>query len=103
RGPRPLHGRAIPPARPVSRLILMPPPPNPPDGCVGRQDGRAYFNVFVWRLDGFDGPVTLTAEGLPPGVTCPPQVVGPGVRQAGLVFSAGAAAAAWTGASTVKG
>lgn len=88
---------------PDFRLILMPPSMNAPDACVVRQNGRGHFSVLVWRLDGYIGEVRLTAEGLPQGVTCPPQVVGPGQKFAALVVSAAADAPAWTGAITVKG
>ena len=40
---------------------------------------------------------------MPPGATCLPQVVGPGLRQATLVVSATPDAAAWTGEIKVKG
>src|SRR5262249_45913739 len=68
-GPRHLYRLRVVPERPDFRLVLMPPTPNQPDGAAVGQGGRTYFNVYVWRLDGFDGPITLTAEGLPDGVT----------------------------------
>lgn len=102
-GPRHLYRLRITRERPDFHLVLMPPTPNSPEACLLGQGGRAYLNVYVWRLDGFNGPITLTAEGLPPGVTCAPQVIGSGVRQTALVLQAAANAAAWTGAITIKG
>ncbi len=57
-----------------------------PDTTVLRADGNQYFDVFAFRMDGFTGPITLTAEGLPPGVTCPPQIIGTGMKQGVLVM-----------------
>jgi hypothetical protein len=102
-GPRHLYHVRIAQEQPDFRLIVMPPMTNAPDACVVRQDGRSSFTVLVWRLDGFAGDVRLTAEGLPQGVTCPPQIIGPGQRFGALVVSAAANTPAWTGAVTVKG
>jgi hypothetical protein len=76
---------------------------NAPDACVVRQDGRSYFTVLAWRLDGFSGEIGLAAEGLPEGVTCPPQRIGPNQRFAALVVNAAANAPVWTGPVTIKG
>lgn len=102
-GPRHVYRLRITPERPDFRLVLMPPTPGAPDAALVRQGGRTYFNVYVWRLDGFNDAITLTAEGLPKGVTCPPQTIGAGARQAALVLSATPDAADWTGTITVKG
>ena len=59
--------------------------------------------MLVWRQDGFNGEIDLSAEGLPKGVTCPPQKIGPGVTRAAMVLTAGADTAPWTGTFTVKG
>src|SRR5207244_5514112 len=65
--------------------------------------GDEYYTVFVLRHDGFSGPITLTMEGLPTRVTCLPQVVGPNLKQAALVVSAGLNAPEWSGEIRVKG
>src|SRR5439155_22791551 len=72
-----------------------------PDSLTVPRGGRQYLDVFLFRQDGFAAPVTLTAEGLPPGVSCPPQVVPPTARQAALVFSAADDVSPWTGVVTV--
>jgi hypothetical protein len=102
-GPRHLYRVRIAPEQPDFRLIAMPPTPNAPDACVVRQDGRSYYTVLVWRLDGFNGEVRLSAEGLPQGVTCPPQLVGPNQKQASLILTAAADAPSWTGTITIRG
>src|SRR5262249_50728725 len=51
----------------------------------------------------FNGPIALSVDGLPPGVTCPPQSIGPGQRAATLVVSAAPSAAPFTGEVKIKG
>src|SRR5262249_25948104 len=79
------------------------PSPNSPDGVVVRQGGARYYTVFAWRDDGFRGDIALTVEGLPKGVTCPPQVIAPDAKQGVLVVTAAADAPDWTGNITVRG
>jgi hypothetical protein len=101
--PRHLYHVRIAPEQPDYRLIVMPPSMNSPDAVVVRQDGRASFTVLVWRFDGFNGEVRLAVDGLPEGVTCPSQVIGPNQRFAGFVVNAAPNAPVWNGAITVKG
>ena len=93
--------------RPISALWSWRRRP-PPD--ARRVPAREqYLSVFVWRLDGFDGSITLTADGLPAGVTSAPQVIGPGQKHGNFVVSATAAAAPsisdikLTGTATING
>lgn len=68
-------GGATPPNPPP------PPPPPPPAGVISivpstgnasiQQGGSAAFTVLVTRASGFTGPVTVSVEGLPTGVTAP--------------------------------
>src|SRR5205823_14759667 len=89
-GPRHLYRIRIAPEQPDYHLVVMPPANSRPDSCQLPQAGSQYYTVFAWRTDGFAGPITLTAEGLPKGVTCPPQTLPPGQKQATLVASAAA-------------
>jgi hypothetical protein len=102
-GPRHFYRVRISPESPDFHLIALPPGGSFRDGCCVRQGGNASYTVLVWRHDGFNGPVTLTAEGLPTGVSCPPQVVGPNLKQAALVVSAGLNTPEWTGEIRIKG
>jgi hypothetical protein len=102
-GPRHFYRVRITPERPDFHLIVMPSDSRLPEGCCTRQNGDAYYTVFVWRHDGFDCPVALSVEGLPARVTCVPQVVGPGLKQAALVLSAGLNAPEWAGEIKIKG
>ncbi len=67
-----------------------------PAGTTVRAGGAAYLDVIVHQSGGFNGPITLTAEGLPPGVHALPTTVR-GTHGA-FVFWADAGAADWVGA-----
>ncbi len=101
--PRHTYLVRITPDRPDFRLAVMPADFHRPDACCVRQGGSESFSVFAWRQDGFQGNIELTVEGLPKGVTCPPQVVGGQQRVTSLVLNGAADAPAWTGTITVKG
>ena len=102
-GPRHYYRVRITPDAPDFQLIVMPPDIYRPDGCCLMQGGNVNYSVFALRQDGWTGEVALTVEGLPPGVTCPPQTLGNGQRQTELVLSAAADAAPWTGQLKVTG
>lgn len=48
--------------------------PGPGGTTVGR-GGATHLDVIVHATDGFAGPVTVTAENLPPGIVCEPAVI----------------------------
>lgn len=101
-GPRAVYRVRVTPEQPDFRLILMPPRMDP-EGNLLFQGGNQEYVVYVWRQDGFNAPVTLTAENLPPGLTCKPQIVGSGQRLGSLIVSAADNAAPWTGEIKVQG
>ena len=68
-----------------------------------RKGGSTAIKVVVFRRDGYQGEIQLTAQGLPPGVTCPPVTIGASAKDALLVFSAAANAPAWSGAIKIAG
>jgi hypothetical protein len=102
-GPRHLYRVRITPDQPDFHLVAMPAGRNRPDAATVLQNGNQAFTILAVRRDGFVGDIALSAEGLPPGVTCPPQTIGGALHSASLVVSAAPGAAAWTGAITVKG
>jgi hypothetical protein len=102
-GPQHFYRVRLTPDQPDYQLIVMPPSDYSPEGCCVRQGSSQNYTVFAWRRDGFTGPITLSMEGLPAGVTCAPQVLGTGLRQASLVVTAGADAPPWAGEVKVKG
>ncbi len=66
-----------------------------PAGTTIRAGGAAYLDVIIHQAGGFNGPLTLSAEGLPPGVHAQPTTVH-GTHGA-FVLWADAGAADWTG------
>jgi hypothetical protein len=75
--------------------------PSDPTCPVVRQGGSAHYELCVNRRN-LSGPVTVEAEGLPKGVTCPPVHVSPQSQTANVVFTAAADAPDWSGAVRLK-
>ena len=101
-GPRHYYRLRIAPDQPDFQVVVTPSANTRPDGFTLYQGGGQSYSVFAWRRDGFSGDVNITVEGLPPGVSCPPQTLGGGVRAAELVLTAAPDAAAWSGEIHVK-
>jgi hypothetical protein len=101
-GPRQYYCVRLTPDIPDFQVAVMPPGPIMPDACRLPQNGQQYLEVYAWRQDGFNGEITLEADGLPKGVTCPPQTLSAGLRHGMLVFSAAADAAIGPAAIKVK-
>lgn len=116
-----LYGGAQPDPRSIYRLIIRPETPdfrivaaprvpssNPrtPQGdlwsAVLRRGGNELIEVYAYRRDGFDGPIEVTAQGLPRGVTAQPAVIGPGQSSATIVLSADDKAPVWKGTINVE-
>ncbi|MCB1086831.1 MAG: pre-peptidase C-terminal domain-containing protein [Verrucomicrobiae bacterium] len=68
-----------------------------------RSDGTSALKVLIDRNDGFAGSITLKAEGLPKGVTCPPVTVSEKDTSAWLVFKGSPEAAEWAGQVKISG
>ena len=89
--------------KPDFRLAVMPLTSHLPDAGSLAKGGAAVFAVFVFRFDGFDGPIELLADKLPKGVTCPKQVIGAGQTRGTLVLMADKDAPDWDGFVTILG
>lgn len=87
-GPRSFYRLRISPAKPDFRAVVMPRNREQPSTVTARPDGEVAFDVFVHRLDGFTGPLSVTAEGLPAGVTVTPATIGTNQKWGALVLSA---------------
>lgn len=61
------------------------------------------LRVVIGRHGGFAEPVTLTAKGLPAGVTAPPVTIAPNADSAVFILKASADAAAWQGDINISG
>jgi hypothetical protein len=101
-GPRTAYRLRISPPRPDFRAVVMPYSRHFPTGSTAWQGSVQAYDVLVHRLDGFNGSVTVAAEGLPAGVTAKPVHIGPNTRWGMLVLDVKPDAAAFTGPITVK-
>ena len=101
-GPQAAYRLRVGPPKPDFRAVAKPYLKSYQTGSSGRQDGCEAYEVYVHRIDGFTGSVVITAEGLPAGVTAKPCAIGPAARWGVLVLDIGPAAAAFSGAITIK-
>ncbi len=102
-GPRHLYRMKIVPEEQDFCLIVLGSDSYRPGTCTLLKGGSEQLTILAWRKDGFNGDIALSVEGLPAGVTCPPQTMGAGLRYTALVLSGTAAATTWTGEIKVKG
>jgi hypothetical protein len=102
-GPRMVYRLNIHKEEPSFRLIVVANANLNGGAFVLAKGGYQPLHFVVVREDGFDGEVTLEAEGLPKGVSCAPQVVGHRLKEATLVLQAAADAPEEAGAITIKG
>jgi hypothetical protein len=66
-----------------------------PSGTTIRRGGASYLDVIIHHKEGFRGPITLTAEGLPAGLHALPATIRD--SRGSFVFWADADAADWVG------
>jgi hypothetical protein len=66
-----------------------------PGGTTIHRGGAAYLDVIIHRQEGFNGPLTLTAEGLPPGLHALPATIHD--SRGTFAFWADADSSEWTG------
>src|SRR5205823_5761998 len=79
--------------KPDFRLFVMPADETRPDTFRVGKGGTYHYTVYAQRYDGFKGDIHLTMEGLPAGLTCPPQVLAGSMKMTQLVISAADSAA----------
>lgn len=89
--PRLVYRLAVRPASADFRLVAV--PVDTSGAVLMRKGGRESIRVIAQRRDGFEGEITLTATGLPQGVTMTPVVMGPASSMATLVLTADPGAA----------
>jgi hypothetical protein len=73
---------SIHPPRPDYRVRMNPPHPNVPQG------GGVPVDIECERYDGYDGPIEVRLEGLPPGFSATSSVIEAGENSATLLLSA---------------
>jgi hypothetical protein len=101
--PRHYYRVRISSPQPDFHLIALAPGINRPAAMTVLAGGQQAFTIFAVRQDGFIGDITLSAEGLPPGVTAIPQTVGGDLRESRLALTAAPTAAAWAGEIKITG
>jgi hypothetical protein len=106
--PRYVYRLTIRPARPDFRLAAGPSFPNNQNitntwSTLLRKGGAEMLQVYLFRREGFDGEVTVSAEGLPQGVSSAPVTIGPGMNSAPLVLVAAEDAPEWAGSIRIVG
>jgi hypothetical protein len=102
-GPGQIYRLSVRPRRPNFRLVVMPAAPNRPEAGIVPAGGETAYHVFLERVDGFNGAVELTVEGLPTGVSCPPQQLAPNQQMTVLVLTANADAPPTDAILRIKG
>lgn len=102
-GPRHVYRVRITPEHPDYQLHALAFANTRPDGNVIRPGGEQGITVVATRSDGFNGEISLTVEGLPKGVTCPPQTLGAGLRETTLILTAAGDAPSTLSEIRIKG
>jgi hypothetical protein len=101
-GPRHSYAVRIIKEAPDFRVAAMSWAESYPDVTTIPAGGQDAFSVVVYRTGEFAGDVELTIEGLPAGVSCPPQTLGAGTRKTTMVLTAAPGIPAWTGQVKIK-
>jgi len=74
-----------------------------PAATLLRKGGTEPVRILIERRDGFEGPITLEATGLPAGVTCPSVIASLKEDSVRLVFHAEPDATGWNGDIHITG
>ena len=87
--------------KPDFRIAVMPFSTHLPDAGTLTKGGGTVYAVFVFRFDGFNDAIELSAGMLPKGVKCPKQVIGPGQIRGALALTCDKDADEWEGFVTI--
>ncbi len=68
-----------------------------------RRNGSLVYRIIALRNDGYEGEITITASGLPKGVTAKPLILSDKSREGFITLKAAPNAPAWTGAIKIIG
>ncbi|REJ88128.1 MAG: hypothetical protein DWQ34_23180 [Planctomycetota bacterium] len=99
--PRLVYRFSMRPDQPDFRLVAV--PADASGALLLRKGGRDSIRVVAFRRDGFDAPITVTATGLPEGVTASEVVIGPASTAATLILTAAENAAPAIGQVQIVG
>jgi hypothetical protein len=108
--PRLVYRLSIRKERPDFQLVALPMTPpaaaNQPGniGTIGLRKGENLgIQIYAFRKDGFKESIEISAEGLPKGVICHPAIIGSGLTNTQLIFTAAEDAPEWSGSIRVIG
>lgn len=107
--PRLVYRLAIRREQPDFRLFAVAETPSVNGGQVFlwntllRKNGTVPIRVFAFRRDGFNGPIIVSAEGLPAGVTAPDVTIPAGQQNAYFLLSGDDSVSDWAGTITISG
>ena len=93
--PRLIYRLAIRKPQPDFRVVAV--PEGSTDGLMLRKGGRDMIHILAYRQDEFAGEITVSATGLPAGVTTEDIIIGPGNHYGTLILTAADAAPAGIG------
>jgi len=93
--PRLIYRLAIRKPQPDFRVVAV--PEGSTDGLMLRKGGRDIIHILAYRQDEFAGEITVSATGLPAGVTTEDIIIGPGNHYGTLILTAADAAPAGIG------
>ena len=93
--PRLTYRLAIRKPQPDFRVVAI--PDGSTDGLMLRKGGRDMIHVVAYRHDEFAGEITVSAAGLPAGVTTEDIIIGPGNSYGTLILTAADSAPAGIG------
>ncbi|MCB1232289.1 MAG: hypothetical protein KDN19_18720 [Verrucomicrobiae bacterium] len=74
-----------------------------PNAPLIRRNGSMIYRIIAFRRDGFEGDITVTAKGLPKGVTAEPLVLSGKTDQGFLTLWSTPDAPAWSGTVDISG
>lgn len=107
--PRLFYVLSIRTPKPDFRLLAIPVEANPADGklsqeiCIVRRGGSDKLRIIAYRRDGFDDPILIEAEDLPPGLSARPSLIGPAETSCDLVLKAAPDAPVFAGTVRIMG
>lgn len=108
--PRLVYRLSIRKEAPDYRLVALPlmPGSTPATGVQSwamglRRGDTSSFTVLAFRRDGFNGPIDVSIEGLPAGVTARGATIGPNQNSTQLTLTAAENAAPWSGTVKIVG
>jgi hypothetical protein len=90
------------PPREGARVVAIHPNETTPSGLSLAPGGRAELQLIAVRTVGHDRPITVRAEGLPPGLEAEPTTIPAGKLTASLTLKAAQDAPAWVGLLTLR-